>query len=84
MEVKNWKSEAQEQILFYLSFLSKRANGTIPTDAKFIRDFVTQHTAYEKDSIVNNEVCFDLLKMLEDLANDASSARKALLTDEFA
>lgn len=53
MEIKKWSESQKEQLNTYLEFLRKRARGLIPTDAKFIRDFVLQHPAYKQDSIVN-------------------------------
>lgn len=53
MEVKKWSASQKEQMNTYLTFLSRRARGLVPTDARFIRDFVLSHPAYKKDSIVN-------------------------------
>lgn len=51
----------------YLDFLCKRARGLIPTDAKFIRDFVLQHPKYQRDSVVTNEIAYDLVCMIDSL-----------------
>jgi hypothetical protein len=37
--------------------------GTLLTTAAWVRNFVQSHTAYKRDSIVNEEVAFDLLDM---------------------
>jgi glutamate--cysteine ligase catalytic subunit len=45
----------------YLRFIKKRADGSLLTPASYIRKFVANHPAYKHDSIVNNEVNYDLL-----------------------
>jgi len=47
-----------------LNFLSDRAKGAVPTGATFIRQFVYSHPAYNKDSQLNQEINYDLLKMM--------------------
>ncbi|KAJ3391929.1 hypothetical protein HDU84_005077 [Entophlyctis sp. JEL0112] len=51
----------------YLDFVSKRAAGTLPTNAKWIRDFVVSHADYKGDSVVGQSVAFDLLKKIDAL-----------------
>lgn len=46
----------------YIDFIEKRAKGEIWTDAKYIRNFVMNHKKYNKDSIVNEEINYDLIK----------------------
>lgn len=45
----------------YLSLISGRASGRIPTIARFLRDFVLSHPDYRKDSKVSDEINFDLV-----------------------
>lgn len=70
MELKNWPIEQQKETNTYLEFLSKRAHGKIPTGARFIRNFVLNHPAYKQDSVVNNEIAFDLLSMIDSLESE--------------
>jgi glutamate--cysteine ligase catalytic subunit len=49
------------EIETYLSLVRKRASGELSTDARWIRDFVAAHPAYEKDSLVNDEIQKDLV-----------------------
>ena len=46
----------------YIDFIEKRAKGEIWTDAKYIRNFVMNHEKYKKDSIVTDEINYDLIK----------------------
>ena len=67
----------------YLRFLSARAAGSVPTGATMIRDFVSSHPAYNKDSKLNQQINYDLLEMMSGLNNPDSEARHNLL-GEFA
>jgi len=46
----------------YLTLISKRADGSLMTNATWIRNFVAAHPAYKKDSIISQEIAYDLLK----------------------
>nr|AAV48595.2 gamma-glutamylcysteine synthetase [Laeonereis acuta] len=45
----------------YLSLISKRASGELKTTARWVREFVTKHPEYKKDSIVTDAMNFDLM-----------------------
>lgn len=49
----------------YLELIQKRADGTLWTGARWIRHFVRSHPKYEKDSVVGDEIAFDLVKAAE-------------------
>ncbi|RMZ86966.1 hypothetical protein DV736_g5805, partial [Chaetothyriales sp. CBS 134916] len=49
----------------YLSLISRRASGQAWTGAKWIRHFVRRHRAYQGDSVVSNEIQYDLIKAVE-------------------
>ena len=44
----------------YLDFIHKRATGEILTGASWMRQFVMNHPAYKHDSIVSDEIAYDL------------------------
>lgn len=46
----------------YLTFIQQRASGKIYTLAHWMRNFVDRHPCYKKDSHVNNEIIYDMLK----------------------
>mmetsp|Transcript_2358 Transcript_2358/g.5630 ORF Transcript_2358/g.5630 Transcript_2358/m.5630 type:complete len:660 (-) Transcript_2358:189-2168(-) len=53
----------RDRIERYLEFVGKRASGKLLTTAAWIRKQVMEHPAYEKDSVVNDEICYDILKV---------------------
>lgn len=44
---KGFNKEDAGHINHYLSFLTDRAKGEVPTGARFIRDFVVNHPDYK-------------------------------------
>ncbi|OJJ60555.1 hypothetical protein ASPSYDRAFT_87136 [Aspergillus sydowii CBS 593.65] len=52
----------------YLDLIRKRANGTLWTGAKWIREFVAKHPAYKHDSAVPEEICYDLVKAVDEMS----------------
>ncbi|CAF4882486.1 unnamed protein product [Pieris macdunnoughi] len=46
----------------YLKLIQRRASGEISTMATWIRQFVTSHPEYKKDSVVTEKINYDLLK----------------------
>lgn len=58
------EAEVYSKLSKYISHVTDRANGTIPTPARLIRDFILNHSKYNQDSIVNDEIIYDLMKQL--------------------
>ena len=54
----------------YLSLISKRAKGDVMTAAKWLREFVTAHPSYKQDSVISEEINYDLLKRIGRLATE--------------
>lgn len=50
------------QIERYLDLIACRADGTLWTNAKWIRHFVRNHNSYKHDSEVNEKITYDLIK----------------------
>lgn len=61
------------QLARYLDFIRKRADGTLWTAAKWIREFVRKHPEYEHDSRVGEGVVYDLLKKVVEV-DEATAA----------
>ncbi|KAK2745308.1 Zn finger-containing GTPase- Activating Protein for ARF [Onygenales sp. PD_40] len=59
--------ETRCQLATYLEFIRRRADGSLWTNAKWIREFVAKHEAYKGDSVVSEKVCFDLVKAVEEV-----------------
>lgn len=47
----------------YLKLISQRSSGQIKTMARWVRDFVSSHPNYEQDSVVNEQICYDLVSV---------------------
>lgn len=62
---ETYPAPAISKIKEYLSFVSKRASGQIPTTARSIRNFVHSHEGYHRDSRASGEVLWGLLRDIE-------------------
>lgn len=45
----------------YLDLVRRRANGSLITTATWIRNFVRDHPTYKHDSVVSQEINYDLM-----------------------
>lgn len=61
-------------IMKYLTFVSKKASGEIPTNAAFIRNFVMTCQDYKHDSVISAKVNYLLLKEIEKMSEDQRPA----------
>jgi len=59
--------ETMDKVQLYMDFLVKRASGEVMTGAAWIRNFVTTHPLYKQDSIVTDEIAFDLVVACNDV-----------------
>lgn len=59
----------RESIQNYLKLIEMRARGDVMTPATWIRDFVTKHKEYNNDSIVTEEINYDLIWRIYQMAN---------------
>ena len=62
--------ETRCELAKYLSLISKRASGELWTAAKWLRGFVRGHEDYQGDSVVNEQITFDLVKAAERVAQE--------------
>ncbi|KAF1797940.1 glutamate-cysteine ligase-domain-containing protein [Mucor lusitanicus] len=60
--------ETRCKLSSYLSLISKRASGELMTGAAYLRQFVQNHPAYKKDSVVSDEITYDLVKRADQIA----------------
>ncbi|KAI9723808.1 MAG: Zn finger-containing GTPase- Activating Protein for ARF [Chrysothrix sp. TS-e1954] len=61
--------ETRCELARYLDLIRRRADGTLWTGAKWIREFVGSHEEYNHDSIVSRGIGYDLCKAVESLAS---------------
>ncbi|PGH18357.1 glutamate-cysteine ligase [Helicocarpus griseus UAMH5409] len=59
--------ETRCQLATYLELIRRRADGSLWTNAKWIREFVAKHPEYNQDSSVSEKVCYDLVKAVEEV-----------------
>lgn len=55
-------------VMQYLRLISKKASGELMTTATWIRNFVTTHPHYKKDSVVTEEMTYDLVKRMQEIS----------------
>ncbi|CAG8523530.1 26171_t:CDS:10 [Dentiscutata erythropus] len=67
LESMNIDIETRYHLEKYLEFISMRASGKIQTAATWIRNFVRSHPNYNHDSVVSQEINYDLIKMMEEI-----------------
>ncbi|EEQ33792.1 glutamate-cysteine ligase [Microsporum canis CBS 113480] len=51
----------------YLDLIRCRADGSLWTNAKWIREFVAKHPDYKHDSVVSAKISYDLVKAVEEI-----------------
>ncbi len=54
----------------YWKLIKQRANGSLMTNARFIREFVLAHPDYKKDSVVSDTITYDLIKAVHAKQNE--------------
>ena len=64
-----YKEKEQELLLGQLSFLSDRVNGKLLTGAQYLRKLVLDHKSYKKDSVVTQEIAYDVMSKVVDIQN---------------
>ncbi|KAE8395824.1 glutamate-cysteine ligase-domain-containing protein [Aspergillus alliaceus] len=52
----------EAKLIGYLNLISCRASGSLPTPARWMRNFVAEHEDYQHDSVVTEKICYDMLK----------------------
>ena len=65
----NYTEEVRKDLLKYVEHMEKKAKGEIWTDAKYIRKFINEHPKYNKDSIITEEINYDLINHLLEIQN---------------
>lgn len=51
----------------YLDLIKMRAKGDLVTPATWIRNFITSHSEYKQDSVVSDDIQYDLVKAVDEL-----------------
>jgi glutamate--cysteine ligase catalytic subunit len=59
------EAEKLDEIKRYLELVKRRANGSLDTAATFIRNFVRSHPNYKHNSVVSQEINYDLMVAMD-------------------
>ncbi|WVR06617.1 hypothetical protein IAU60_003649 [Kwoniella sp. DSM 27419] len=65
----------------YLDLIKYRAKGQLVTPATWMRNFITAHPAYKQDSVVNDEITYDLVKAVDEIERGVRPAPELLGRD---
>ena len=65
----NYDENVRQNLLKFANHMEKKAKGEIWTDAKYIRKFISEHPKYNKDSIITEEINYDLINHLLEIQN---------------
>ncbi|ODO00059.1 hypothetical protein I350_06683 [Cryptococcus amylolentus CBS 6273] len=65
----------------YLNLVRLRAKGDLITPASWMRNFVTLHPAYKQNSVIGDEINYDLVKAIDELERGVRSAPELLGKD---
>ncbi|ETW61659.1 hypothetical protein PFMC_02442 [Plasmodium falciparum CAMP/Malaysia] len=58
---------AKNKIDEYIEFVKQRCSGKICTGAMYLRNFILNHPAYEKNSYINSKINYDICKLIADI-----------------
>ncbi|KAJ7593919.1 glutamate-cysteine ligase catalytic subunit [Mycena floridula] len=67
----------------YLDLVKRRANGSLVTSATWMRNFVRSHPSYKHDSVVSEEINYDLLVAIDEIERGVRKATD-LLPEDYA
>ncbi|KAI0075747.1 glutamate-cysteine ligase catalytic subunit [Panus rudis PR-1116 ss-1] len=67
LETLDITPEERFKIGLYLDLVKRRANGSLQTPATWIRNFVRSHPAYKFDSVVSEEINYDLMVAIDEI-----------------
>lgn len=56
-----------ERLTMYMDFIEQRATGELVTPATWMRNFVRNHPSYKGDSVVSDEIAYDLMKACKEI-----------------
>lgn len=60
--------KTSRKLVDYLQLVGDKASGKVRTTASLMRELVRAHPKYEHDSIVSNEIAYDLMWQLNQMS----------------
>jgi len=70
--------ETRIQISNYMELISKRASGELLTPATWMRNFIRSHPSYKQDSVVAEDIAYDLFTTCRNISNGVLSVPELL------
>ncbi|KAJ1304844.1 hypothetical protein OPQ81_005978 [Rhizoctonia solani] len=74
----NIEFTAKLKLKKYLDLIKRRADGSLQTPATWIRNFIRSHPAYKFDSIVSQEINYDLINAIDQIERGERAAPELL------
>lgn len=89
--LKNFLNESQNEeeaknflrISEYLDLIQGRASGKFKTLAQWMREFVENHCNYQKNSVVSEKICYDLLLEMQKITEGKKCEKLGLINSFF-
>ncbi|KAH9951545.1 glutamate-cysteine ligase catalytic subunit [Amylocystis lapponica] len=72
--------DTRRRIEEYLTLVKRRADGSLKTAATWIREFVGSHPGYKRDSVVSQEMNYDLMVAVDEIERGVRKAPDFLPT----
>lgn len=66
---ENYDKDSHKTLNQHLDFLMARSEGKLMTDAQYIRSLVLRHPKYKKDSVVSQEIAYDVVNRILKVQN---------------
>jgi glutamate--cysteine ligase catalytic subunit len=60
-------AESKARVWGYIDYIRRRATGDLQTPAQWMRSFIRSHPAYKFDSVVSQEINYDLMVALHEM-----------------
>ncbi|ODV91478.1 hypothetical protein CANCADRAFT_29900 [Tortispora caseinolytica NRRL Y-17796] len=70
LDTMNVEIGIRSRLEVYLTLISKRASGELDTTATWIRKYVRSHPDYKFDSVVSDQINYDLMKTIEEITKE--------------
>ncbi|KAF7977807.1 hypothetical protein HWV62_2725 [Athelia sp. TMB] len=74
--------EERRKIGKYLDFIKQRSNGSLQTPATWIRNFIRSHPKYKFDSVVSEEINYDLVVAVDEIVK-GTRRDSSLLPEDY-
>ncbi|KAF8513160.1 glutamate-cysteine ligase-domain-containing protein [Hysterangium stoloniferum] len=73
----------KDKLRKYLNLVKHRADGSLVTTATWMRNFIRSHPNYKFDSVISDEINYDLMKAIDDIERGVRQAPELLPEDHL-